>query len=79
MDKEKQDRKKFLIEQIEWCKKQDATLEEIEKKLYQMKELAQYALVHDLNSVEIEKLNGQLKELTMEVYVLENQLKSIVH
>ena len=79
MDKDEQDSKKFLIEQIKWCKKQDATLEEIEMKLYKMREIAQYALGHDLNSVKIEKLNGQLKELTNEVHYLESQLKSIVH
>jgi len=55
------------------------TLEEIEMKLYKMKEIARYPLDYDLNSMEIEKLNARLKELTDEVHFLENQLKSIVY
>lgn len=79
MNKDEQDHKKFLEQQIEWCKEQDRILEEIEIKLCKMKEIAQYALDHELNSIEIEQLNGQLKKLTNEVHFLEKQLKSVVH
>ena len=72
MNKDEQDNKKFLEQQLQWCKNQGRILEEIEMKLYKMKEIAQYALDHDLNLIEIEKLNGQLTELTNEVHFLEN-------
>ena len=42
MNNEKKERKQFLEQQLEWCKEQDHILEEIEMKLYKMKEIAQY-------------------------------------
>jgi len=79
MNKDKEDCKTFLKEQVEWCKKQDAILEEIETKLYKMKELAQYVVEHKLSSVEIDGLNEKLFELKSEVQFLEKQLHSVVH
>jgi polyhydroxyalkanoate synthesis regulator phasin len=79
MDKDEQEQKKFLEEQVEWCKKQDGILEEIEEKLYEMKELAKYARDHELTSLEIDKLNGQLNVLKREVHFLEKQLQSVIH
>ena len=79
MDKEQQDHKKFLEEQLEWCKEQDRILEEIDMKLHEMKKIAEYALEHELTSVEIDQLNGQLNELKNEVHFLEKQLHSVVH
>jgi hypothetical protein len=34
VDKDEQEQKKFLEEQVEWCRMQGGILEEIEKKLY---------------------------------------------
>ncbi len=79
MDKEEQEHKQFLEQQLEWCKEQDRILEEIEMKLYEMKKIAQYALDHELTPIEIEQLNGQLNELKSEVHFLEKQLHSVVH
>ncbi|KXH79733.1 hypothetical protein [Sporosarcina sp. HYO08] len=79
MDKTYEDRKKFLEEQLQWCKDQDAILEEMNVKLHEMKRIAEYAVEHKLTVVEVDKLNGQLNELKREVHFLESQLQSIVH
>jgi len=79
MDKETQDQKKFLEELLEWTKKRDNILEEIEHKLYEMKEIAEYAFEYDLSPDEVARLNLQLDEKKREVQSLENQLQSVVH
>lgn len=79
MDKEEQEHKQFLEQQLEWCKEQDCILEEIEMKLQKMKKLAEYALEHELTSDEIDDLNSQLNELKHEVRALEKQLHSVAH
>ena len=79
MNKDEQEHKKFLEEQLEWCKEQDRILEEIEVKLHEMKQIAEYALEHELTSLEIDQLNSQLNELKSEVHSLEEQLHSVVH
>ncbi|MFV2046301.1 hypothetical protein ACEWK1_02890 [Metabacillus sp. YM-086] len=48
-------------------------------KLHEMKKIAHYALDHELTPLEIEQLNGQMKELKSEVHSLEKQLQSVVH
>ena len=79
MDKEEQEYKQFLEQQLKWCKKQDRILEEVEMKLHEMKKIAQYALNHELTAIEIDQLNGQLNELKREVHCLEKQLHSFGH
>lgn len=79
MNKDQEEIKKFLEEQVEWCKWQDSILEEIENKLHEMKQLAEYARVHELTPIEVIKLNEQLNTLKQEVYSLEQQLQSKVH
>lgn len=79
MDKNQQDKKRFLEEQIEWCKKQNAILQEIEEKLYKMKELAEYSCNNEITPSETEKLNNQLNTLKQEVHSLEQILQSVVH
>jgi hypothetical protein len=79
MDKDEQEQKKFLEEQVEWCRKQGGILEEIEEKLFEMKELAKYARNHELTSLEVDKLNGQLNAVKREVHFLEKQLQSVIH
>jgi hypothetical protein len=71
MDKDTQDQKKFLEELLEWTKKRDNILEEIERKLYEMKEIAEYAFEHDLTPDEVAKLNRQLYDKKREVQSLE--------
>ena len=79
MNKDEREHKRFLEQQLEWCKKQDRILEEIETKLYEMKKIAQYALDHELTEIEIELLNNQLNELKSEVHLLEKQLQTVIH
>ena len=79
MDKDQQKHKKFLEEQLEWCKEQDRILEEIDVKLHEMKEIAEYALEQEMTSEEIHQLNRQLNELKREVHALEQQLHTMVH
>ena len=79
MVKDDQEQKQFLKEQLQWCKQQDHILQEIERKLHEMRELAQYVLDHELTAIETERLNTQLNELAREVHTLEKQLQSVVH
>lgn len=79
-DKDIEEHKKFLEEQIEWYKEQDRILEEIEVKLYEMKEIAEYALEYELSSDKKDDLNYQLNELKNEVHLLQTKLYAgIVH
>ena len=79
MDKEKQEHKQFLEQQLQWHINQDSILEEIENKLYEMKKIAEYALLGELTTIEIEQLNAQLNEMKTEIHFLEKQLQSIIH
>ncbi len=79
MDKDIQDQKKFLEQQLQWSREQARILDEIDVRLHKMKEIAEYALEHELTSVEIDKLNSQLNELKCEVHSLEKQLQSVIH
>ena len=79
MNKDQEEIKKFLEEQIERYKWQDSILEGIENKLHEMKKLAEYARVHELTPIEVIKLNEQLNTLKQEVHSLEQQLQSEVH
>lgn len=69
----------FLKEQIEWCQEQDRILTQIEAKLYEMKQIAELALEHELVPYEIDELNLQLAELKRDIFELEQQLNPIVH
>ncbi|WNS81303.1 hypothetical protein RRU94_10880 [Domibacillus sp. DTU_2020_1001157_1_SI_ALB_TIR_016] len=77
--KEQQEQKQFLKEQVEWCKQQDRILEQIESKLYEMRELAQYACCSKLTSMEANELNQRLNNLKNDVLLLEQHLHSAVH
>ena len=79
MDSEKKENKKFLTKQIEWCIKRDSILEEIEKKLHEMKNIVEYTPHHKSTSMEVDQLNEKLNELKKEVQDLEIQLNAIVH
>ncbi|MEH7440677.1 hypothetical protein V7182_24830 [Neobacillus drentensis] len=79
MNKDEQEYCQFLEQQLEWCKKQNRILEEIEMKLHDLKKVAQYALNHELTAQEIEQMNSQINDLKKEVHFLEKQLHSVVH
>lgn len=78
MDIDEQNHQKFLEELLKWCRHQDRIFVEIDRKLHVMKEIAKYALEHELTAIEIEKLNSQLSELKSEVDSLEKQLNPVV-
>ncbi|HWL22210.1 MAG TPA: hypothetical protein VNR38_00415 [Ureibacillus sp.] len=79
MEKDDQHLKKFLEEQVQWCKEQDHILEEIERKLNEMKKIAQYASSYELNEIEVGQFNKQINDLKKEVHELEKQLRTTVH
>lgn len=70
---------KFLEQQLEWSKKQTQLLNEIDKKLHEMKGIAEFALEHELSEMELNDLNDQLAQLKKEVQFLEKQLYTIYH
>ena len=79
MDKNQQEHKKFLEDQVEWGRQRDAILEQIENKLYEMKELAEYARDHELTPIERSRLQEQMNTLNQGVHSLEQQLQSEVN
>jgi Mg2+ and Co2+ transporter CorA len=79
MDKDQQEQKKFLEEQLQLSKEQASILDEIETNLHKMKEIAVYASKHELTSDEAEKLNDQLHHLKTVVQYLEKKLCSVIH
>ena len=79
MNKDQQDQKKFLEEQLEWTKEQVRILDEIDIRLHEMKKIAEYAVEHELSATEKIRLNNQMKDLKAEVDSLEKQLHTVVH
>ena len=65
--------KQFLEEQLKWCKERDFILEQIELKLYEMKDIAEYARDHEVSELELEMLNHQINQLKVELELLEQQ------
>ncbi|OKL36339.1 hypothetical protein [Domibacillus mangrovi] len=79
MDKDQQEHKKFLERQLQWSREQARILEEIDMHLHEMKEIAEYAVNHELTLGEVETLNGQLNELKDVIHSLEQQLQPVIH
>lgn len=79
MRNELQELKEFLRQQLEWSKERSKILAEIDDKLHEMKEIAEFSLSHKLSRTEIHNLNAQLNALKDEVYQLEKQLNTVVH
>lgn len=79
MSNEEQEYKKFLVEQVDWCKEQEKILIQIEIKLREMKKLAESVLIFDFTNIEIKRINLQINQLNREVLQLKEQLNSIVH
>lgn len=70
----------FLLQQLKWQQEQDFILAKIEGKLYAMRDLAEYRLMHELTFREVQLLNEQLQQLKREVLALEQELhKEIIH
>ena len=64
----------FLQQQIKWHQEQDFILAKIEGKLYAMRDLAEYRLMHELTFREVQLLNEQIQQLKREVLALEQEL-----
>ncbi len=79
MPDNQQDIKMFLEDQYQWVKEQDEILERIEIKLYEMRNIAEYARDQQLSSEERNRLNNQLNELKLEILELRQQLHSSFH
>ena len=65
-----------LKHQLEQVKQQDRILEEIEKRLYKMKEIAEYASKYRLSGEETRGLEKQIEEHKMAIESLRNYLGS---
>lgn len=73
------EQKEFLEEQLYRTKEQIAMLDEMDRKLQEMKKIAEYVIKNELLKNEIEKLNDQLKELQIEYNFIEEQRKTEFH
>lgn len=54
-------------------------LDELDMKLHEMREIAQYAKSDQLSHAEREQLNQEIQELNSEVEILQQQLEHIHH
>lgn len=70
------DERVFLEAQLQWVKKRDALLDRIEKKLYEIKHIAEQVASDDSSMLESQKhrLNERFLQLKNEMAELENQL-----
>lgn len=76
MTNEKEERA-FLEVQLQWVKQRDALLAQIEKKLYEMKHIAEQVALDDTSMLENQKLrlNERFLQLKSEVTELESELR----
>lgn len=67
----------FLEAQLQWVKHRDTLLAQIEKKLYEMKHIAQQVALNNNSMLENQKLklNERFLQLKNEVAELENQFR----
>ena len=79
MEKDEQEYKKFLEDQLEWSKEQARILDKIDRRLREMKTIAEYARDLDLSLSEREKLNREFDQLKEEIQLLEKKMQSNVH
>ena len=74
-----EEQKEFLEQQLQWTKEQIRILDEMDKKLQEMKKIAEYAATNDLSVNEREELNRQLEMVKNEYSSLERQRHTGVH
>ncbi len=79
MDKDLEEYKEFLEKERKRNKNHIRILDEIDIKLHEMKEIAQYALNNELTKEEINRMNAQLLTLKEEISDLEGELIYTVH
>lgn len=76
MTNEKEERA-FLVAQLEWIKQRDALLEQIENRLYEMKQIAQKVATREdsMTVNEKQQLNERFLQLQSEIAELESRLQ----
>ncbi|KZR59871.1 hypothetical protein [Pseudobacillus badius] len=79
VDKDQQEYKRFLENQLQLCLKQDGLLAMLNAKLWEMKKIAEQVLESECTSIELEELNRQFHELQQEAGFLEQQLSLVTH
>lgn len=68
----------YLIQKLEWVKYRLERLDLIEEKLFEMRQLAEYARDNKLNSTQIKVTNAKLRKLQQEVVDLDEQSKTFL-
>jgi len=66
----------YLQQKLAWVKYRMARLDQIETKLTEMRQLAEYARDNTLSSQEIKELNAQINKLQQEVIAMDEQSKT---
>ncbi|UCZ52685.1 hypothetical protein LGQ02_18035 [Bacillus shivajii] len=74
-----EERRKFLLEQLEWVKDRQRIYDEIDRKLREMRGIAEIAAREAVSDAEREVLQEQMNELRDEVEKLNAQLCQSVH
>lgn len=74
MDKNIKEYKEFLEDELKRSKEHSTILDEINIKLHEMREIAEYALNNNLPKEENNRLNSQLFSLKEEIIELEKGL-----
>lgn len=67
---------KYLYQKLEWVKYRLDRLNQMESKLFEMKQLAEYAGDNKLSGKQIEASNAQLHKLQQEVIEIDEQSKT---
>ncbi len=67
--------KDYLKQKLEWVEQRMETLDEIEAKLREMRELAEYARDNDIGSAEAQEINDKLRAMQEEVKELDERSK----
>ncbi|MGO5010394.1 hypothetical protein ACTQ5K_00685 [Niallia sp. Sow4_A1] len=78
MDKNIKEYKEFLEDELKRSKEHSTILDEINIKLHEMREIAEYALNNNLTKEETNRLNSRLIALKEEIIELEKGLFYIV-
>ncbi|MFZ3591560.1 hypothetical protein ACOI1C_20620 [Bacillus sp. DJP31] len=79
MNKDQQELKKFLEQELVSSREQSRILEEISETLHKMKTIAEFASQPDLSESERENLHDELVDLKSVIHSLEKKLQSVFH
>jgi DNA repair exonuclease SbcCD ATPase subunit len=65
----------YLRQKLEWVEQRMQTLDEIDARLREMRELAEYARDNDICSAEAQEINGKLQAMQQEVNELDDKTR----